>query len=198
MGHPYAVVNNAGILSGQTILEEPDGKIQKVIEINLLAHFWTIKSFLPHMLEVNEGHLCSVSSAAGVFGAPRMVDYCSSKFGAVGLIEALRMELDNTGKSGVRTTCVCPGAIQTALFKGYKVPFMPAMTPRYVAESIVNAMQRNEALICMPFAISLARAFKGLCPVWLFNIMNAPQANAMSGFDPSHANKILQMSMKGR
>lgn len=27
----------------------------------------------------------TVSSAAGIFGAPRMVDYCSSKFGAVGV-----------------------------------------------------------------------------------------------------------------
>ena len=47
----------------------------------------------------------------------------------------------------------------------------------------------------MPFPISLARAFKGHLPVWAFNAMNAPQANAMSGFDPSHANKVLRMSM---
>ena len=73
---------------------------------------------------------------------------------------------------------------------------MPAMTPRYTAECIVDAMQRNEALICIPFAISLARVFKGLLPVWAFNILNAPQANAMNGFDPSHANKVIKMSME--
>ena len=36
-------VNNAGIVSGTTVLDTPDNKIIKTFEVNALAHFWTIK-----------------------------------------------------------------------------------------------------------------------------------------------------------
>ena len=36
-------VNNAGIVSGSTVLDTPDNKIIKTFEVNALAHFWTIK-----------------------------------------------------------------------------------------------------------------------------------------------------------
>jgi short-subunit dehydrogenase len=41
------------------------------------------------MLENNHGHIVTIASAAGFFGIPYLVDYCSSKFAAVGLHEAL-------------------------------------------------------------------------------------------------------------
>ena len=36
-------MNNAGIVSGTTLLDTPDSKIIKTFEVNALAHFWTIK-----------------------------------------------------------------------------------------------------------------------------------------------------------
>lgn len=46
------------------------------------------------MLENNKGHIVSVASLAGVCGVAKLVDYCASKFAAVGFDEALRMELE--------------------------------------------------------------------------------------------------------
>lgn len=41
------------------------------------------------MLENNHGHIVTIASAAGLTGLPKLVDYCSSKFAAVGLHDAL-------------------------------------------------------------------------------------------------------------
>jgi all-trans-retinol dehydrogenase (NAD+) len=48
-----------------------------------------LKAFLPSMLETNHGHIVTIASGAGLTGIPYLVDYCSSKFAAVGLHEAL-------------------------------------------------------------------------------------------------------------
>lgn len=53
----------------------------------------TTKAFLPSMIEDNKGHIVSIASLAGHIGVPSLVDYCTSKFAAVGFEEALHMEL---------------------------------------------------------------------------------------------------------
>lgn len=44
-----------------------------------------------------------------------MSDYSASKFGVVGLMEALEVECEVLGKQGVKFTTVCPGYIATRL-----------------------------------------------------------------------------------
>lgn len=46
------------------------------------------------MMENNKGHIVSIASLAGHCGVSKLVDYCASKFAAVGFDEALRMELE--------------------------------------------------------------------------------------------------------
>jgi len=70
------------------------------------------------MLEKNHGHIISLASTAGLFGNPNMADYCASKFGAVGFMEALRAELLHLNATGVKTTTVCPYYITTGMFAG--------------------------------------------------------------------------------
>ena len=53
-----------------------------------------MKAFLPGMMEDNRGHIVSIASLAGHVGISKLVDYCASKFAAVGFDEALRMELE--------------------------------------------------------------------------------------------------------
>lgn len=49
-----------------------------------------------------------------------MVDYCSSKFAAVGTHEALKTELRALGHSNyIKNTIVCPYAINTGMFDGF-------------------------------------------------------------------------------
>ncbi|XP_035659336.1 epidermal retinol dehydrogenase 2-like [Branchiostoma floridae] len=93
VGHVTILINNAGIVTGRKFLDCPDDLIQKTMDINTNAHFWTTKAFLPHMVEQNHGHLVSIASAAGLAGTAGLADYCTSKFGAVGFADSIRVRL---------------------------------------------------------------------------------------------------------
>jgi all-trans-retinol dehydrogenase (NAD+) len=45
------------------------------------------------MISAKRGHIITVASMAGLSGVNKGTDYCASKFGAVGIDEALRYEL---------------------------------------------------------------------------------------------------------
>lgn len=49
------------------------------------------------MLENNHGHIVTIASMAGLVGVPKMIDYCASKYAAVGFDESLRLELESLG-----------------------------------------------------------------------------------------------------
>lgn len=65
------------------------------------------------MLEKDHGHIVTIASLAGHVGITKLVDYCSSKFAAVGFDEAIRLELETLGCQNVLTTCICPFFIQS-------------------------------------------------------------------------------------
>lgn len=85
-----------------------------------LSYLQTVKAFLPAMLARNHGHVVTIASVAGLFGVNGLVDYCASKFAAVGFDESLRAELWVSKKTGVHTTVVCPYYINTGMFDGVK------------------------------------------------------------------------------
>ena len=200
IGHVDVLVNNAGIISGAQLCDIPDERIKATMKVNVLAHFWTVKAFLPEMLRQNDGHIVTIASAAGLFGSPRMVDYCASKHAAVGLNEALRMELKRAGKTGVATTLMCPAHIKTELFKGYSIPypwnvFMPSLEPQDVAARVVGAVEHRDAMVCLPFAVNLAIALKWWMPCHISDKVMEPTFGAMDKFISIKSDRIMkQMS----
>jgi all-trans-retinol dehydrogenase (NAD+) len=125
------------------------------MNVNILAHFWTGKAFLPSMLERNSGHIVTIASAAGILGVRGLADYSASKFAAFGFNESLRMELRRL-KSSVRTTIVCPFFIDTGMFAGVttRFPFIfPILEPEYVARRIVKGVLKNRNRLIMPAAV---------------------------------------------
>jgi all-trans-retinol dehydrogenase (NAD+) len=149
------LVNNAGTVSGKNFLEIPDEKLLQTMNVNILAHFWTVKAFLPSMLERNSGHIVTIASAAGIIGARGLADYSASKFAAFGFDESLRMELRRL-KSPVRTMIVCPFFINTGMFDGVKTRFpflLPILKQEYAAGRIVKAALKNRKRLFMPAAV---------------------------------------------
>ena len=61
--------------------------------MNLVSHHYTVRAFLPKMIEKNIGHIVTIASMAGKMGCAGLVDYCASKFGTIGFDESLRMEM---------------------------------------------------------------------------------------------------------
>jgi all-trans-retinol dehydrogenase (NAD+) len=152
------LINNAGIVSGKPMLETPDEGIEKTLQVNTLALFWTAKAFLPPMIRRNAGHIVTISSAAGLIGVRGLADYCASKFAAFGYDESIRMELGRL-KSKVRTTVVCPFFIDTGMFAGVKTRFpllLPILKSSTAAGKIVSAILKNKRRLIMPgFVLSL-------------------------------------------
>jgi all-trans-retinol dehydrogenase (NAD+) len=120
--------------------------------VNALALFWTVRAFLPAMIERGRGHVVTIASAAGLGGTSRLTDYCASKFAAVGFDESLRLELKRLGHP-IRTTVVCPWYIDTGMFRGVKTRFrrlLPILDPDYVARRILGAVQADRRRLILP------------------------------------------------
>ncbi|GMH56613.1 hypothetical protein TrRE_jg11409 [Triparma retinervis] len=155
LGACTILINNAGIVTGKSILDVEDSKASLTLGVNTESHFWTVKAFLPHMISTNNGHIVTIASAAGLVGVAGLCDYCASKFGARGFNEALRLELRKMGKYGVHTMSVCPYFINTGMFDGVKTRFpfgllLPILEPSYVVHKIVQGMRRRRTELRMP------------------------------------------------
>jgi len=149
------LINNAGLVSGKSLLDLSDEDIERTFQVNTLALFWTVRAFLPTMLERDSGHVVTIASAAGLAGAPKLTDYCSSKFAAVGFDESLRLELRQQD-SKVMTTIVCPFYIDTGMFDGVKTRFswlLPILKPENVVRRIVKAIEKDRRRLVLPWFI---------------------------------------------
>jgi len=164
VGEIDILVNNAGIVTGKNFLECDDAMIVKTMEVNAIAHFWTLKSFLPSMIKRNDGHIVSIASGAGLVGVPGLVDYCASKFAAVGIAESLDAELYGMQKNGVHSTVVCPYFIDTGMFDGVHSPFIPLLKTEWVVNAIIDGVLRNKRQIILPVITVLFSVLKWLLP----------------------------------
>ncbi|KAJ3561576.1 hypothetical protein NP233_g10109 [Leucocoprinus birnbaumii] len=95
LGEPTILINNAGVIQGKLILDLNEKDIRQTFGVNTMAHYWTIKAFLPDMVKRKSGHIVTVASVMGIVGAPRMSDYNASKAAVISLNDTLRQELDH-------------------------------------------------------------------------------------------------------
>lgn len=145
------LINNACVITGKLFLDQPDELIRRTFAVNVLAHFWTIKAFLPEMINRKRGHIVSIASIAGHIAACSASDYSASKFASVGLDLALKLELKQANLEDViHTTIVKPGLINTGMFAGCSTGFFPALEPQYVADCVVSGIRARRTEIVLP------------------------------------------------
>uniref|UniRef100_A0A8C3RPT2 Short-chain dehydrogenase/reductase 3 n=1 Tax=Chelydra serpentina TaxID=8475 RepID=A0A8C3RPT2_CHESE len=114
VGDVTVLINNAGVVAGKPILQCSDELLERTMKTNCHAHFWTVKAFLPKMMEMDHGHIVTIAGSLGLFAT----DYCASKFAVVGFHEALSHQLKAKRIDGVKTTLVCPYLVDTGMFTG--------------------------------------------------------------------------------
>jgi len=164
------LINNAGVVSGRSLLELPDEKIEATFAINTLSLFWVTKALLPQMIEQRRGHIVTIASASALVGVAKLSDYAASKWAAMGFEESLRAELRQTAPS-IQTTVVCPYYIDTGMFRGVKSRFpwlLPILDENEVAARIIGCIQRDKRRLLMPPAIHLLPLLRVL-PVGAFD-----------------------------
>ncbi|OBS57857.1 hypothetical protein A6R68_11020 [Neotoma lepida] len=110
VGDVSILVNNAGVVYTSDLFATQDAQIEKTFEVNVLAHFWEFNIKC-------ESSLCSSVSLLVNEMVEDINDKSSSKFAAVGFHRALTDELAALGRTGVKTSCLCPNFINTGFIK---------------------------------------------------------------------------------
>lgn len=152
-GTVTVLVNNAGIVSAKEITDLSDQMIERTYAVNTFAHYYTIKEFVPAMIEKKRGHVVTIASMAAMCGIPMLSDYTGSKAGAFMCDESLRHELAKAGHSSyIKTTCICPYFINTGMFDGAKQAFpFGILEPEPVVDRIMAAVRQEEAQVVLPY-----------------------------------------------
>ncbi|KAJ4926714.1 hypothetical protein JOQ06_014461 [Pogonophryne albipinna] len=170
------LVNNAGVVAGERMLDCPDEMIERSMKVNCHALFWTVKAFLPQMKAQNHGHIVTIASVLGLFSTACVEDYCASKFAAVGFHESLAHELLADEVDGVKTTLVCPYIVDTGMFAGCKIReeveqfLLSPLDPQYCVEQAMNAILVDQPLVCIPRLTYLPFLSRALLP-WESNVV---------------------------
>ncbi|CAH1773636.1 unnamed protein product [Owenia fusiformis] len=164
VGDVTMLLNNAGILYGLNLMRLTDEQIKRIWNVNCLAHFWTVRAFLPKMIENNHGHILTLASASAISGTAFLVDYSATKWAVDGFTDALDEEIDKLGCDGVHTTTVYPLFVNTGMTWYPRDRFGRVFEPREVAEAAIDGMLRNRHYVHVPRINSFTRAMGGFLP----------------------------------
>ena len=104
------VCANAGIGGPAGLIEDLDYREwQRCMSVNVDGAFLVCRWAARVMRAQQSGLIVLMSSTAGLFGYPFRSPYATAKWGIIGLMKTLAMEL---GGAGVRVNAICPGAVE--------------------------------------------------------------------------------------
>ena len=112
LGACDVLVNAAGIAVSAKFVDTDAETWRRIIATDLDGPYHLTRCALPAMLARGSGAVISISSTAGLKGAPYVAAYAAAKHGLVGLTRALAAEY---ASSGVTFNCVCPAYVDTPM-----------------------------------------------------------------------------------
>jgi short-subunit dehydrogenase len=144
LGPIDVLVNNAGIEDVYDFESTSPERMEEIVRVNVVGLMWLTRLVLPGMIERRAGHICNISSVAGVTPVPHNAVYSATKHAVVGLSRSLRIEL---AEHGIEVSVVCPGFVEGGMFLewGREAPKVAgAVTPKKVADAVVRAVLDNK------------------------------------------------------
>ena len=160
-------INNAGISIWKSIDHVDEEFWNMIIDTNLKGCFWGCKAASEKLTE--GGVIINIASIAGKRGSANNSVYVASKFGVVGLTQALAKEL---GARGIRVNSICPVYVKTKeLLSNLSGdhPEVGDITPEVYLDEFAS---KNAALKRLPLAEEIADACLFLA---------SPYASAITG-----------------
>jgi meso-butanediol dehydrogenase / (S,S)-butanediol dehydrogenase / diacetyl reductase len=111
VGPLAAWVSNAGVSRMAPFLDIDEAQYDFTLDVNLRGLFFASQAAARAMATRKAGCIVNIASMAGKQGrVPFLADYVASKFGVVGLTQAMAFEL---APLGIRVNSVCPGFVAT-------------------------------------------------------------------------------------
>jgi NAD(P)-dependent dehydrogenase (short-subunit alcohol dehydrogenase family) len=137
VGPPAALVCAAGVLTRAPFAETTPEIWQRTLAVNLTGSFLCCRAAFGAMRTAGEGRIVNIASLSGVYATekfPGLTAYNVSKYGVIGLTEAIAAE----GKAhGISAICISPGAVDTQMLRDANPSLRPGLTPGEVAQLIV-------------------------------------------------------------
>jgi meso-butanediol dehydrogenase / (S,S)-butanediol dehydrogenase / diacetyl reductase len=149
-GAPSVFVSNAGVSRMRRFLEITPQDLDFTLGVNLRGLFLASQAAARAMVEAGAGGcIVNVASMAGKQGrVPFLADYVASKFGVVGLTQAMAFEL---AQFGIRVNSVCPGYVVTPMQERELVweselrrATVEAVKEMYLADTPMQRLERPE------------------------------------------------------
>jgi short-subunit dehydrogenase len=128
---PDIFINNAGKFLPGAIHQEPEGTLETLLQLNVMAPYHLTRAVLPQMMQAKSGTIINVCSIASVQAYPNGGSYCISKFALLGMSKVLREELK---PHGIRVISLLPGATLTDAWAGSGLPSDRFISPQDLAD----------------------------------------------------------------
>ena len=108
LGGLDTLVNSAGVFQFRALEGITTAEWDRILDVNLRGTFLVLREAMPHLKASGRGRVVNISSDAGKTGFALLGAYCASKFGVLGLTQAVAVE---AAPQGVRVNAVCPATI---------------------------------------------------------------------------------------
>jgi NAD(P)-dependent dehydrogenase (short-subunit alcohol dehydrogenase family) len=157
-GRLDVAVVNAGVVTVGSVAEGDQEAFERVIEVNLLGAWRTVRAVLPHVIAA-QGYLLFVSSLAGTVQGPLHAAYNASKAGLQAFANSLRLEVQGLGVDVgtahllYTATETGRGAVEHPLIRA--LPGLTMTRPQPVEETaalLVRGIERRSRTIATPTA----------------------------------------------
>lgn len=137
------LINNAGVGVFKSIRELSRDEWDRQIRTNLDGVFYMTKAALPSLVDADDAWVINIGSLAGRNTFPGGVAYNASKFGLVGMSEAMMLDLRY---DGIRTAIIMPGSVNTE-FSHRGEDRTWAIQPDDIAESVLHVMSQPSSTL---------------------------------------------------
>jgi NAD(P)-dependent dehydrogenase (short-subunit alcohol dehydrogenase family) len=164
------LVNNAGVAMAGHFADTSAAQHGLQLAVNLGGVLRGTRLALPPMVARGEGRIVNIASAAGRIPAPGAAVYTATKHGVVGLTEALRGELRD---SGVYVTAILPTFVRTEMASGLRLPGIPQVNPDTVARTVLRVLRRSRppVTVMVPRWLRAVALIDAASPQWLRDLV---------------------------